>query len=87
MKIKIEYDLPENPQNFPDIYDFLILAPSEYSAYLSPLVDHKNNHNISTKLVTLEEIDGTGRGPGGGCNGLGHGGRKQCLHRTAEGRR
>ena len=37
------------------------LHSSEYSAYLIPLVEHKISHNISTKLVTLEEIDGTGR--------------------------
>ena len=61
MKIKIEYALPENPQNFPDVYDLLILAPSEYCDNLSPLVEHKNNYNISTKLVTWEEINGTGR--------------------------
>lgn len=61
IKIKIDYIKPENLLTFPDEYDFLIIAPSEYSNDLDLFVEHKNNHNISTKLVTLEEIDGTGR--------------------------
>jgi hypothetical protein len=44
-----------------DRYSFLIISPSEFSDNLQPLVEHKNNHNISTKIVTLEEINGEGR--------------------------
>jgi hypothetical protein len=61
MKIKIEYILPVNPQTFPDVYDYLIIAPSEFNYNLNLLVEHKNNHGISTKLVNLEEINGQGR--------------------------
>jgi len=61
IKLKIDYKQPENMQTFQDIYDLLILAPSEYSTDLEVLVEHKNNLGILTKLVTLEEIDGNGR--------------------------
>lgn len=61
IKIKVEYVLQKNPQIFPDIYDLLIITPSEYGANLDLLVEHKNNHGVSTKLVTLEEINGLGR--------------------------
>lgn len=61
IKIKVDYILPESPQTFPEVYDLLIITPSEYSANLDLLVEHKNNHGISTKLVTLEEINSSGR--------------------------
>jgi len=61
IKIKVEYILPENPKIFPEIHDLLIITPSKYSTNLNLLVEHKNNHGVSTKLVTLEEINGLGR--------------------------
>jgi hypothetical protein len=35
-----------------------IIAPSEFSEILQPLVQHKENYGIQTKLVTLNEIYG-----------------------------
>jgi hypothetical protein len=61
LKIKVEYLPPESPHFFPEVYDLLIIAPSEYSSNLDLLINHKNNHNISSKLVILEEINGIGR--------------------------
>ncbi|MDD5778950.1 MAG: C25 family cysteine peptidase [Candidatus Thermoplasmatota archaeon] len=37
-------------------YDFLVLAPSIYAHALQPLVDHKNQRDIATVLVTLEDV-------------------------------
>jgi hypothetical protein len=39
-----------------DVYDLLILTPSKYSRNLEPLVTHKNNFGVKTKLITLEEV-------------------------------
>jgi hypothetical protein len=57
-EIDIKYTLPETPVTFPDVYDFLIIAPEEFHNALQPLVDHKNNLDppISTILVDLEDI-------------------------------
>ncbi|KAA0002333.1 MAG: hypothetical protein FE048_04025 [Thermoplasmata archaeon] len=54
-EIKVVYEEPL-PFLFPDIYDLLILAPSEFSDALQPLIQHKENYGIKTKLVTLNEI-------------------------------
>jgi len=37
-------------------YTLLIIAPKQFYKYLTPLVEHKNNHNMKTKLVTLENV-------------------------------
>ncbi|MCJ7571196.1 MAG: C25 family cysteine peptidase, partial [Candidatus Thermoplasmatota archaeon] len=42
-------------------YDLLIITPEEFLENIQPLVDHKNNHNVLTKLITVEEINGIGR--------------------------
>ena len=55
--INISYMEPEEPlldEN--SIYDLLIIAPSRFTKHLEPLVDHKNNHGMSTTLVTLAKI-------------------------------
>lgn len=46
------------PQNE---YDLLVLSPEEFSDELSPLIEHKNNNNISSILVTLNNIPMNGR--------------------------
>ena len=58
--IEISYKSLSNPIVFGDDYDLLIIAPSEFSDELQPLVDHKNNNGIPTKLVTLDEIPSQG---------------------------
>ncbi len=37
-------------------YQLLIISPSEYSTLLKPLVNHKNDMGITTKIVTLEDV-------------------------------
>ncbi len=57
IEVKIDYIKTKIPQQSTDEhYDLLILAPGEYLNNLMPLVEHKNNRNISTKLVALEDI-------------------------------
>jgi len=55
-EINVNYKLPEKPLVKNDVYDLLIISPSAFSDALQPLVEHKNNHGISTMLVTLDEI-------------------------------
>lgn len=55
-EITITYDEPLNPKVFEDIYDMVIIAPSEYSDDLQPLIEHKNNYGVETVLKTTEEI-------------------------------
>jgi hypothetical protein len=56
--IDIDYTPPIAPVVFGDVYDFLILSPTNFQSALQPLVDHKNNQDppVRTHLVTLEEI-------------------------------
>ncbi|KYK26197.1 hypothetical protein AYK20_03895 [Thermoplasmatales archaeon SG8-52-1] len=55
-EITIKYDEPSNPEVFEDIYDLLIIAPSEYSDELQPLIEHKTEFGIETILKTTEDI-------------------------------
>ena len=59
-EIEISYDTPDNPINFPDAYDLLIITPSQFTSQLQPLVDYKNNDETKTKMVTLDDIPNTG---------------------------
>ncbi len=56
IEVEIKYNLPESQILFNDDYSFLIITPSEFSNELNDLVNHKISRNISTNLVTLEEI-------------------------------
>jgi len=58
MKIKVNYEPSEKMPIQNDVYDLLIIAPSEFSDALQPLVEHKENHGVKTKLVTTDEIYG-----------------------------
>ena len=59
-EIELSYTLPENPINFPDTYDLLIITPSQFTSQLQPLVDYKTNDGTKTKMVTLDDIPNTG---------------------------
>ena len=39
-----------------DNYDMVIIAPTSYSSSLEPLIQHKNDLNIITKFVSLDDI-------------------------------
>ena len=56
VSIEIKYTLPSKPLLTNELYDLLIVTPSQFSNALQPLVEHKNSHGISTMLVTLDEI-------------------------------
>jgi hypothetical protein len=56
MSIEIKYTPPSKPLLTNDLYDMVIIAPSEFTDTLQPLVEHKNNHNVKTIMVTLDEI-------------------------------
>jgi Peptidase family C25/PKD domain len=57
--INVVYAPPsETPLFVNDGYDMVIIAPSEFSLNLQPLIDHKNSHGVQTILKTTEEIYG-----------------------------
>jgi len=42
-----------------DEYEFIIITPSVFLDDLQPLVTHKENHGIITKIITLDDIYGS----------------------------
>jgi hypothetical protein len=57
IKIKIIYKEPFRPLlKDNQVYDLLIISPSRFTNLLQPLVNHKNQHDIRTKIVSLEEV-------------------------------
>ncbi|UCD13923.1 MAG: hypothetical protein JSW60_00460 [Thermoplasmatales archaeon] len=56
IKLEIYYEEPGEPFLVVDEYDLLIISVDLYKPLLSPLVDHKESHNLQTKLVTVKEI-------------------------------
>lgn len=56
MKINVAYKPVEKQMFQNDVYDLLILAPSEFVNALTPLKEHKENHGIKTMIVSLDEI-------------------------------
>ncbi len=54
--VSITYDLPTSQPAPVDDYQLVIIAPKDFSKELQPLVDHKINKGITTKLVTRNEI-------------------------------
>jgi len=59
IEIEIKYKEPEQTtMSFDDEYSFIILTPTDFSSELGALINHKISRDISTKLVTLDEIYG-----------------------------
>ena len=59
IEIEIKYKEPEQTtMSFDDDYSFIILTPADFSSELGALINHKISRDISTKLVTLDEIYG-----------------------------
>lgn len=54
--INLDYNLPPEPLFNNDAYDLLIITHDKFEADLQPLVDHKNNIGIKTKMTTVDEI-------------------------------
>jgi len=55
---KITLVKPKQSNNNDDnsIYELLIIAPRRYAGLLQPLVRHKKNMDVPTRLVTLDEV-------------------------------
>jgi hypothetical protein len=54
--IWVTYKEPTNPMTFDDVYDMVIISPSEFSDELQPLIDHKNDHEVETTFKSTKEI-------------------------------
>ncbi|MGC9308822.1 MAG: C25 family cysteine peptidase, partial [Thermoplasmatota archaeon] len=60
--VEVTYDLPTTALLTADEYDLLIIAPAEFTDALQPLVQHKEDHNVATKLVTLDDVYAAAQG-------------------------
>jgi len=58
IEIEVKYELNPITTNYIDEYEFIILTQSSFKSALLPLESHKNSRDISTKIVTLDEIYG-----------------------------
>jgi hypothetical protein len=56
MDLEINYQEPPQSLQTTETYSFLIITPSSYADDLEPLVTHKNTRDVTTKLVTLDDI-------------------------------
>ncbi len=54
--INIEFEPSKESTVYKEGYDFIILTADEFIEELTPLIDHKTNRNITTKIVKLSEI-------------------------------
>ena len=54
--IEIIYEKGQNPLSFQYEYDLAIIAPSEFSDDLQPLVNHKNGIGLATIFKSTEDI-------------------------------
>ncbi|KAA0004029.1 MAG: hypothetical protein FE048_00175 [Thermoplasmata archaeon] len=69
MEIKVTYEPPEKPLLQNDVYDLVIIAPTEFSDGLQQLVSHKESHGMKTLLATLDDIYGSVYFPSHGRDG------------------
>lgn len=46
-----------NQNNDYPVYDFIIITPGRFTRVLKPLVDHKNEMGVLTRLVTLDDVN------------------------------
>lgn len=56
IRVEVAYRVPQEPLSQAHMYDLLIVAPEKFGQALQPLVDHKEQHGLATKLVTIGEI-------------------------------
>jgi len=54
--VKISYKQPSSQATIGDAYNMVVIAPNKFSTALQPLINHKNDNGVVTKLVTVEEI-------------------------------
>ena len=60
--IQVSIEEPEKAINFADVYDLVVLAPSQFLDTLQPLIEHKNTNDIKSILMATEEIYDTYNG-------------------------
>ena len=53
--IKVDYSMPSKPLFTASNYDLLIIAPQSFQDALQPLIEHKENHGIRTKFMSVED--------------------------------
>lgn len=57
ISIQVTYEQPPTPlPRGRDSYDMIIICHDPYASLLQPLVDHKNNKGIQTKLISMQDI-------------------------------
>jgi len=57
-KITVSYTLPtSSPRPLADDYNLIIISPNQFVKALEPLVDHKISKGVTTKLVTVDDIN------------------------------
>ena len=57
ISLEITYEQPPNQVTpLTTTYDMIIICHDAYASLLEPLVNHKNNHGIQTKLIPLKDI-------------------------------
>ncbi len=54
--VEVSYRTPAEPLPEADVHDMLIVAPEEFTGAMQPLVEHKEEHGLATKLITVGEI-------------------------------
>lgn len=54
--VQLTYETPQTVLTTNGIYDCLVIAPPLYHDEVQPLIAHKNNVGVQTKLVTTTEI-------------------------------
>ena len=54
--VTVTYEPPAKPLLTADEHDLLIITPQEFSDALQPLVQHKEDHGLATKMASLDEI-------------------------------
>jgi hypothetical protein len=62
IQMTVSYQPPKNPKTMHADMNLLVIAPSEFSSALQPLIDHKNQHGFATTLQTTEDIIATYQG-------------------------
>jgi len=56
VEITVDYQEPPQPILFADQYSLVVLGPSEFSSNIAPLITHKNNHGLTSKFVSLDDV-------------------------------
>jgi hypothetical protein len=62
VQMTVTYEPPKVQRTFANGTNLLVIAPSEFSNALQPLINHKNQHGIATILQTTEDIVATYQG-------------------------